>query len=302
MWARAARPDATRALLQRRGTHVWIDGDGDTPIREAIPGRPPVLFGEGAAPDAFAAPRVAIVGTRSATPHGLADARELGGFLAAAGITVVSGLAIGIDGAAHEGALAGGGRAVGVVATGLDVTYPRRHRALYAGVREHGVVVSEHAYGIQPHAAQFPVRNRIIAALCDVCVVVEATVTRRRDDHGPVRERLRPRGVRAARRAPQPRRGRLQRADQGRRADPARPGRHPHRTGPGPRRSAVATGARAAVDADETAALDALGGEPATIDQLVGRTGLSPGRLAGVLRRLEQAGHIEKGRGRWWPR
>ena len=55
-------------------------------------------------------------------------------------------------------------------------------------------------------------------------------------------------------------------------------------------------------DADETAALDALGGEPATIDQLVGRTAMSPGRLAGVLRRLEQAGHIEKGRGRWWPR
>ena len=61
-----------------------------------------------------------------------------------------------------------------MVATGLDVTYPRRHDALYANVRDRGLIVSEHAYGVQPHAAQFPVRNRIIAALCDVCVVVEA--------------------------------------------------------------------------------------------------------------------------------
>ena len=93
-----------------------------------------MLLGEGERPDAFDAPRVAIVGTRSATPHGLADARELGAFLAGAGVTVVSGLAIGIDAAAHEGALDAGGLAVGVVATGLDVVYPRRHRALYARV------------------------------------------------------------------------------------------------------------------------------------------------------------------------
>ena len=108
----------------------------DYPIPDPLPNRPPVLLGEGERPDAFDAPRVAIVGTRSATPHGLADARELGAFLADAGVTVVSGLAIGIDGAAHEGALDAGGLAIGVVATGLDVTYPRRHRvALRPGAR-----------------------------------------------------------------------------------------------------------------------------------------------------------------------
>ena len=126
--------------------------------------------------DALGAPRVAVVGTRAATPHGLADARELGEALGSAGITVVSGLAIGIDGAAHEGVLAGGGGAIGVVATGLDVTYPRRHAVLSDRVRSAGLVVSEQGFGVGPRRGLFPVRNRIIAALADVVVVVEATI------------------------------------------------------------------------------------------------------------------------------
>src|SRR4051812_42919290 len=97
------------------------------------------------------------------------------GFLANAGATVLSGLAIGIDAAAHVGALDAGGLPVGVVATGLDVVYPRRHRELYGRVREQGLVVGEHGYGIQPRRERFPVRNRIIAALADIVVVVEAT-------------------------------------------------------------------------------------------------------------------------------
>ena len=101
-------------------------------------------------------------------------ARSSAAILADAGVTVVSGLAIGIDGAAHEGALDAGGLTVGVVATGLDVTYPRRHRDLYVRVREQGLVVSEHGYGVQPRPERFPPRNRIIAALADVVVVVEA--------------------------------------------------------------------------------------------------------------------------------
>ena len=88
---------------------------------------PAVLFVEGDRADVLDRPRVAVVGTRAATPHGLADARELGAALARAGVVVVSGLAIGIDGEAHEGALDAGGMVIGVVATGLDVVYPRRH-------------------------------------------------------------------------------------------------------------------------------------------------------------------------------
>ncbi len=176
-WATAL--DATAAALApaltRRGTRVLYVGGPDYPIDEGIDDRPAVLFTEGKRLDGLEQPRVAVVGTRAATPHGLADARELGGALAAAGIVVVSGLAIGIDGEAHLGALDAGGTVIGVVATGLDVVYPRRHGILYERVREHGLLVSEQPFGIGPHPGRFPVRNRIIAALADVCIVVEAT-------------------------------------------------------------------------------------------------------------------------------
>ena len=164
--------------------HEWRRGDPDHPIRDAVPlesahpgAVPDVLFGAGRRPDAFAAPRVAIVGSRSATPMGLADARELGRYCARNGITVVSGLALGIDGAAHEGAIEAGGLTVGVVATGLDVVYPRRHASLFEHVRGAGLIVGEHPDGTQPVAWRFPVRNRIIAALADAVVIVEAART-----------------------------------------------------------------------------------------------------------------------------
>ena len=131
-----------RGPVVSRQTHRWERG-ADFPIRDADEldamfdaKMPRVLLGEGDRPDAFDAPRIAIVGTRAATPMGIADAHEIGAFCARAGITVISGLAIGIDGAAHTGALDAGGLTVGVVATGLDVVYPRRHAAaLRAGAR-----------------------------------------------------------------------------------------------------------------------------------------------------------------------
>ena len=154
-----------------------MTGAPEYPIDTGIEDRPAVLLAEGCRFDVVDRPRVGVVGTRAATPHGLADARALGAVLAGAGVTVVSGLAIGIDGVAHEGALDAGGGVVGVVATGLDVTYPRRHELLHRRVREQGVLVSEYRHGTGPHPARFPVRNRIIAALSDVLVVVEATST-----------------------------------------------------------------------------------------------------------------------------
>ena len=108
-WRELAESRLVERQLRERGTQVWIADDDGYPIPDPLPDRPPVLLGEGERPDAFDAARVAIVGSRAATPHGLADARELGGYLADAGVTVVSGLAIGIDGAAHEGALDAGG-------------------------------------------------------------------------------------------------------------------------------------------------------------------------------------------------
>jgi DNA processing protein len=168
-WARAARVLDLAPELVRRGTGVVRDGYPDYPIGDEVPDRPAVLLLEGAAPEVLLRrPRVAIVGTRSASVHGLADARELGAFLARRGVAVVSGLAIGIDGAAHLGALDAGGGVVGVVATGLDVVYPRRHVVLFERVRASGVLLSEAGFGTQANRFRFPVRNRIIAALADI--------------------------------------------------------------------------------------------------------------------------------------
>ncbi len=175
-WQELARRSRVPELLVARRTHVFVKGRDGYPIADDLPGMPEVLLAEGTGAAVFDQPRVAIVGTRAATPHGLADAREIGAVLADAGITVVSGLAIGIDAAAHEGALDAGGPVVGVVGTGLDVVYPRRHHALFDRVRRGGLLVSELGYGVQPRRESFPIRNRIIAALADVVVVVEATM------------------------------------------------------------------------------------------------------------------------------
>jgi DNA processing protein len=117
---------------------------------------------------------VAIVGTRAATDYGLMVAGDLATGLAERGWSVVSGLAFGIDAAAHRGALAVGGPTVAVLACGVDVAYPRAHRTLYDQVVAQGLAVSEHAPGSAPQRARFLVRNRLIAALSGGTVVVEA--------------------------------------------------------------------------------------------------------------------------------
>lgn len=119
-------------------------------------------------------PDVAIVGTRNPSPYGREVAYSLGRGLAAAGVPVVSGLALGIDATAHRGCLAGGGMPVAVLACGPDVVYPRRHRRLHERVQESGLVISELPPGTQPFRWSFPARNRIMAGLARMTVVVEA--------------------------------------------------------------------------------------------------------------------------------
>ena len=138
---------------------------------------PPVLFGRGSW-SAIGSPSVAIVGTRHATVGGMEVAAALGRDLAAAGVTIVSGLAKGIDGAAHRGALAveGGPPPVAVVGSGLDVVYPRCNHGLWEAVAARGLLCSEGPPGTRPAAHRFPARNRILAALADVVVVVESRV------------------------------------------------------------------------------------------------------------------------------
>lgn len=134
---------------------------------------PAVLFARGTLASAEP-PAVAIVGTRVASSYGVRVARAIATACARSGATVVSGLAAGIDGAAHDAALAAGGRTVGVLGTGIDVVYPRRHVALQERIAQEGLLLSELPPGQRGHGGTFPRRNRIIAALADVTVVVEA--------------------------------------------------------------------------------------------------------------------------------
>lgn len=117
---------------------------------------------------------IAVVGTRKCSGYALTMAERLAGDLARRGFTVVSGLALGVDGAAHRAALEAGGRTVGVMASGPDVTYPREHRELRAQMGDSGAVVTEYAFGSPPLREQFPARNRLIAGLSLGVVVVEA--------------------------------------------------------------------------------------------------------------------------------
>ena len=149
---------------------------GAVDIWESDPEPPALLFGEGAAIDP-ALRRVGIVGTRRCTAYGRTVARQLGASLAAAGVAVVSGLATGIDGIAQRAALDAGGLVIGVVGSGLDQVYPASNRALWADVARHGTLLSEYPLGRRAAPWQFPARNRIVAALCEVLVVVESGPT-----------------------------------------------------------------------------------------------------------------------------
>jgi DNA processing protein len=179
-------PDAetTRADLRRRATsaletartkgiNVVLRGSIDYPERlDSIPDPPPVLWTRGVAGPCPHA--VAVVGSRCASPHGLEIGFRLGQGLAGEGFDVVSGLARGVDAAAHRGALRGGGRTIAVLGCGVDVIYPPEHGPLAEAIATEGGLVSEFAPGVPPRAWHFPRRNRIISGLSLGVVIVEA--------------------------------------------------------------------------------------------------------------------------------
>jgi DNA processing protein len=265
---------------------------------------PAVVFHRGT-PDAVAGPRVAVVGTRRCSTTGAGVAFELGRDLAAAGVAVVSGLASGIDGAAHRGALAAAGAPpIGVVATGLDVVYPAGQHELWQAVAEAGVLLSEAPLGTRPERWRFPARNRIIAALADVVVVVESH--RRGGSLHTVDEA--------------DRRGRDVMAVPGSVRSPAAAGtnallaegRAPvcsvddvlvalglaGRSGPG---VAPPGDRRATPHGADQPVLEAVGWQPSTLDQLLARTGMPLAALAPALDRLCDAGWVAR-RGGWYER
>lgn len=177
-WRAAARRvdlDEIRARLAALGVVAtcWHDDEHPPRFVDDIDAAPVAFrIGRLPAPDR---PRVAVVGTRRASGVGREMARELGLGLAAAGVVVVSGLALGVDGAAHHGALlAGAEPPLAVVGSGLDVPYPTAHRDLWRGVAAAGAVLTEAPLGARPDAWRFPARNRLIVALSDLVVVVES--------------------------------------------------------------------------------------------------------------------------------
>ena len=176
--ALAARRNVDPQVLAGRAAALgigWIAwGEADYPRRlRAVADPPLILYYRGRRPPE-AVPWVAVVGSRQASPYGTQMAFRLAADMAAAGWVVVSGLAVGIDGAAHRGALAAGGTTVAVLGHGPDRVYPEEHRPLADRLVATGWLVSEYPPGTPAEAFRFPERNRILAGLCDGVVVVEA--------------------------------------------------------------------------------------------------------------------------------
>ncbi len=290
--------------------------DGPVPSvaahRLGDPGYPPVLACDHQAPavlysqgdlGVLARPRVAVVGTRSATHYGEEVASELGRDLARAGVVVVSGLALGIDGAAHHGALAGGGAPpAGVVASGLDVVYPRRHAWLWDQVATRGVLLSESPLGTPTVPWRFPLRNRIVAALAQVVVLVEC---HRRGGALHTVEAAAQRGtpvmaVPGSVRSPASVGTNALLADgcsPARDADDVLAALDLERTGG----TAPTRPPRSALDGDAAAVLRALDWEPTATDEVLRRTGMALEDVAVILDRLAVTGLVRAGDG-WWER
>lgn len=295
----AARADAELNRCERAGVALLgRDLPGYPAALAALHDPPPVLWlkvpggAEPSWPTLDAVPRaVAVVGTRRPSAYGLRMAAQLARELALGGVTVVSGMARGIDGAAHRAALDAGGDSVAVLGCGADVVYPAEHRALASGLFR----VSEYPLGTRPAPYRFPERNRIIAALSAGVVVVEGE-----EGSG---------SLLTAREALDC--GRTVFAVPGRAGDPLARGPHSLlREGAVLTESAADVLAELGLDAPpaapppelppEQAAVYAALAEPLTLDDLALRTGLPSGELQLALTLLQLAGLAEEGGGRHW--
>jgi len=277
-------------------------GDPDYPTDLLhIEDPPPMLYLKGAAARWPAA--IAVVGSRNPTPQGLINARQFARSFAQAGFSVVSGLALGVDGAAHEGALDGAGpdqlATVAVVGTGLDRVYPRQHFELSNRIARQGLLVSEYPIGTPPLAENFPRRNRIISALSQGTLVVEAAlqsgslITARQaaeqgkdvfaipgSIHSP-----QSRGCHALLKQG----AKLVETAQDVLEDMRLPEGSPQQSGP--------IGQPTGSEPDGTAedeVLSALGFDPVSLDALVARTGIAPAWLQGRLLELELQGKVAR--------
>lgn len=172
----AAAVERALRWAQAPGHAVVTLADADYPrLLLEIADPPPLLYAVGRL-DLLARPALAVVGSRNATAQGTRNAEQFARVFSAAGMTIVSGLALGIDAAAHAGGLAGEGSTIAVVGTGVDITYPRQNAALASRIAESGLLLSEFALGTAAAAHHFPRRNRLISGLAQGCLVVEAAL------------------------------------------------------------------------------------------------------------------------------
>ncbi len=170
----ARRLDAAQAWAAHPGRSLLVYGDDDyPPLLKHIPDPPVLLYIEGDRA-LLRRPAVGVVGARNASAQGVAHAEQFARGLSQAGVTVVSGLALGIDAAAHRGGLAGPGSTVAVIGAGIDLAYPRRNLALMQRIAQHGCIASEYPLGTPPRPEHFPKRNRILSGLSLGVLVVEA--------------------------------------------------------------------------------------------------------------------------------
>lgn len=167
-------PDVFHTVTRLRDDAIAIDDSEYPSLLRQIPDPPPAIFCRGHR-RLLSCPAVAVVGSRRASRYGLAVAERLGRELSSLGITVVSGLARGIDQAAHEGALEAAGSTIAVLGTGIDVEYPRGSRSLRTRISNEGLLLTEFPPDVPPRPAHFPIRNRVISGLSLGVVIVEAT-------------------------------------------------------------------------------------------------------------------------------
>ncbi len=308
LWAAAAgrvSVAGTWAAYCRAGVTVALPGRPGYPPELVVDPDPPALLLSLGDPRALDGRRVAIVGARRCTRYGRDVAYELGRDLAAAGVRVVSGLALGVDGAAHAGALSvGGAPPVAVVGSGPDVVYPAAHGGLWRQVATAGLLLSEAPLGARPEPWRFPARNRIIAALAEVVVVVEST------EKGGSRHTVEAAEVRDRQVMAVP--GSVRSALSGYPNSLLADGCHPVRDaldvlvalGLSSARGLSVTAAperRLPPNTESLALLDAMGWEPATFDDLCARTGCPPGQVSVALAGLQGAGWVAERTG-WWER
>jgi DNA processing protein len=305
---RALAPEAIVTRARAQGMTVLALGAPHYPARlRVIADPPPALFVRGQL--VGEEPAVAVVGARRATPYGRAAAARLAADLAAAGVCIVSGLARGIDAAAHQAALDAGGRTVAVLGSGLDVVYPREHGRLAAAIADSGALVSEFVPQTPPLPGHFPRRNRLISGLAAAVVVVEgaedsgALVTvdyaldqgrevfavpgsifssKSRAPHHLLRQ-----GARVAESAADV----LQELGAQWCSDHPRRDPVPERSA-GPLEGAAASGAVHGLEANARRLLALLAGGPLSLDSLVGESGLPASRVAALVSMLEVRGLV----------